>query len=102
MIVVTRVEDIHEALHGACLTIGNFDGVHMGHVKLLQRVRDRAAAAGLVSVALTFDPHPRRVLYATYSKASEGDQRERYYRDKRHNYPPDIEREPGRTYTYKV
>ncbi|OLN25269.1 Riboflavin kinase [Desulfovibrio sp. DV] len=62
MIVVTRVEEIHEALHGVCLTIGNFDGVHMGHAKLLQRVRDRAAAAGLVSVALTFDPHPRRVL----------------------------------------
>ena len=62
MIVVNRVEDIHEALHGVCLTIGNFDGVHMGHAKLLQRTRERAVAAGLVSVALTFDPHPRRVL----------------------------------------
>jgi riboflavin kinase/FMN adenylyltransferase len=62
MIVVTRIADIHEALNGVCLTIGNFDGVHMGHAKLLQRVRDRAAATGLVSVALTFDPHPRRVL----------------------------------------
>jgi len=62
MIVVNRVEDIHEALSGVCLTIGNFDGVHMGHAKLLQRVHDRALATSLVSVALTFDPHPRRVL----------------------------------------
>lgn len=44
----------------------------------------------------------RRVLYATYAKASEGDQRERYFRDKRASYPPDSEREPGREYVYKV
>jgi hypothetical protein len=45
---------------------------------------------------------PRRVLYVTYNKASDGDWRERYYADKRASYPPDIERQPGREYAYKV
>ena len=45
---------------------------------------------------------PRRVLYVTYNKASEGDHRERYYADKRLSYPPDIERDAGREYAYRV
>ncbi len=44
----------------------------------------------------------RRVLYITYNRASAGDARERYYADKRRNYPPDIEREPGKDYRFKV
>jgi ectoine hydroxylase-related dioxygenase (phytanoyl-CoA dioxygenase family) len=44
----------------------------------------------------------RRVLYITYNKASEGDSRQQYYADKRRNYPPDIEREPGKDYSFKV
>jgi len=44
----------------------------------------------------------RRVLYITYNKVSEGDSREQYYADKRRNYPPDIEREPGKDYSFKV
>ena len=45
---------------------------------------------------------PRRVLYITYNAASQGDHRAQYYADKRKSYPPDIEREPGRTYVYRV
>lgn len=44
----------------------------------------------------------RRILYVTYGKAAEGDMRERYFAEKRKNFPPDIEREPGKTYAYKV
>jgi ectoine hydroxylase-related dioxygenase (phytanoyl-CoA dioxygenase family) len=44
----------------------------------------------------------RRVLYITYNRASEGDHRARYYADKHRSYPPDIEREPGRDYRFKV
>jgi len=45
---------------------------------------------------------PRRVLYATYNRKSEGDYRQKYYDDKRKSYPPDIERETGKDYTYKI
>lgn len=62
MIVVRDLEEIRDTLRGSCLTIGNFDGVHKGHQKLLARTRIRAEAQGLESVAVTFDPHPLRVL----------------------------------------
>jgi 2-aminoethylphosphonate dioxygenase len=44
----------------------------------------------------------RRVLYYTYNRASEGDSLRQYYTDKRASYPPDIEREAGREYRYRV
>jgi len=45
---------------------------------------------------------PRRNLYLTYNRADEGDHRLQYFKDKRANYPPDIERLPGVKYEYKV
>jgi hypothetical protein len=44
----------------------------------------------------------RRVLYITYNRRSAGDHRVRYYADKRKSFPPDIERDPTRTYTFRV
>jgi ectoine hydroxylase-related dioxygenase (phytanoyl-CoA dioxygenase family) len=44
----------------------------------------------------------RRVLYITYNKRSQGDSRKQYYADKRRNYPPDVERDPDRDYSFKV
>ena len=46
----------------AIVTIGNFDGVHLGHQKLIQQVVDRSRALDLHSFAITFDPHPEQVL----------------------------------------
>lgn len=45
---------------------------------------------------------PRRVLYVTYNRASEGDQRARYFADKYRSFPPDIDRDPAKTYVFKV
>ncbi len=44
----------------------------------------------------------RRVLYVTYNRAADGDQRARYYADKRAAFPPDIERRPGVEYRFRV
>jgi ectoine hydroxylase-related dioxygenase (phytanoyl-CoA dioxygenase family) len=45
---------------------------------------------------------PRRVLYVTYNRASEGDHRARYFADKHKSFPPDIERDPSKTYIFRV
>ena len=44
----------------------------------------------------------RRILYVTYNKAAQGDHRERYFADKRANFPPEVEREAGKTYVFRV
>jgi riboflavin kinase / FMN adenylyltransferase len=44
------------------LAIGNFDGVHRGHQEIIEKVRERARLLGAQSIAVTFDPHPVRLL----------------------------------------
>jgi riboflavin kinase/FMN adenylyltransferase len=44
------------------LALGNFDGLHRGHVKIIERVNRRAGERGSTSVVMTFDPHPPRVV----------------------------------------
>lgn len=46
----------------AVLTIGNFDGLHIGHRQILRTVIDRARARDGEAIVYTFDPHPRKVL----------------------------------------
>jgi len=47
---------------GSVLTVGNFDGLHLGHQKILRDVVERARAANAVATVLTFDPPPLKVL----------------------------------------
>ncbi len=47
---------------GALLTIGNFDGLHLGHQKLIAKALELGRQRGLAVLALTFWPHPRTVL----------------------------------------
>ncbi|HEX5299611.1 MAG TPA: adenylyltransferase/cytidyltransferase family protein, partial [Streptosporangiaceae bacterium] len=48
---------------GACVaTIGEFDGVHRGHQRVVERAREIAMSRRLPVVAITFDPHPDEVI----------------------------------------
>ena len=62
MKVFTNLDQIKEPFRRAVITIGNFDGVHIGHQALFHEVIEKAEAIGGASVAMTFDPHPLRVL----------------------------------------
>lgn len=62
MIIAKSIKEIVKPENGSCVTIGNFDGVHKGHQKLICSTCQKAKANGLASVVVTFDPHPLRVL----------------------------------------
>jgi len=54
--------DTFEQVPGAVVTLGTFDGVHRGHLKLIERLKETARTINGSVVLLTFDPHPRAVL----------------------------------------
>lgn len=60
MKVFHSIQDVD--IHAPVLTTGMFDGVHLGHLELIERVKNRAHAMGKPSMVVTFDPHPRFVL----------------------------------------
>ena len=48
---------------GTCVSVGTFDGLHIGHRLIVQTLVETAKQRGLKSLILTFDPHPRKVLF---------------------------------------
>ncbi len=50
-------------IKGGAITVGNFDGVHMGHEQVLAETNGHARAAQGPTIVVTFEPHPRAVLY---------------------------------------
>jgi len=62
MEIYTNLSEIQNPFPQAHVTIGNFDGVHLGHQMLFDQVVARARQSKGTSVAVTFDPHPLKVL----------------------------------------
>jgi riboflavin kinase/FMN adenylyltransferase len=54
--------DLPELANGSVVTVGTFDGVHIGHREIVQRLRDLADARGLPAVLVTFRPHPLEIV----------------------------------------
>lgn len=52
-----------DSFHCGAVTVGNFDGVHMGHQQVLAELKGHAQAVQGPAIAITFEPHPRAVLF---------------------------------------
>ncbi|MGE5327297.1 MAG: bifunctional riboflavin kinase/FAD synthetase, partial [Deltaproteobacteria bacterium] len=62
MRVVHNLDELSAPERPSAISIGNFDGIHLAHQQLLRRVVEFARPAGAAAVAMTFDPHPARIL----------------------------------------
>lgn len=67
MIVYRSIDQITLPLQNPVVTIGNFDGVHLGHREIFRKLKHAAKEIGGVSMVITFDPHPLKVLPSTRS-----------------------------------
>ncbi len=63
MKILERLSELEQIKEGCVLTIGNFDGVHVGHQEILGTARKIAADRGAEMVVMTFEPHPVAVLH---------------------------------------
>ncbi len=62
MRIFNGVSEIDPSFRGAVLTVGNFDGVHLGHQRILRTARALAHVSSASVIAMTFEPHPVELL----------------------------------------
>ena len=62
MRIIRGIKNTTEKFPSPVLTLGNFDGVHLGHQAIFKKVVERAKESGGTAIAFTFEPHPLKVL----------------------------------------
>lgn len=62
MKIIRGLEEIPEFPQKTAVAIGNFDGVHLGHRRILETLVDEAKKNNLFSIVLTFSPHPKKIV----------------------------------------
>lgn len=68
MKIINGFENLPSISKNTITAIGNFDGVHLGHKKILKFLSKKADELGLLSMVLTFSPHPEKILGETRIK----------------------------------
>lgn len=63
MEIIFGIDRIKKPFINPIITLGNFDGVHLGHQRILEKVKDEARKIRGESVVITFEPHPLKILY---------------------------------------
>lgn len=62
MEIIQGIENIKRSFKNPIVTIGNFDGVHLGHQKIFERVKEESSRLDGESMVITFEPHPLKIL----------------------------------------
>src|ERR1700745_751670 len=62
MLVFQKLDDVPASFGPSLVSVGNFDGVHRAHAHVLGEIVRRARSSGAKAVAVTFEPHPARIL----------------------------------------
>ncbi|RPI36802.1 MAG: riboflavin biosynthesis protein RibF, partial [Nitrospiraceae bacterium] len=62
MILITDLSKIEKRFTSSIITLGNFDGLHLGHQELIKKIIQRAKETGSLSMVVTFRTHPLKIL----------------------------------------
>jgi riboflavin kinase/FMN adenylyltransferase len=62
MEIIRGIDQLRRVFQNPVVTLGNFDGVHLGHQKIFNRIKEEASRTHGEAIVITFDPHPLKVL----------------------------------------